>query len=226
MATGKPADGWLFVTTRYTGEGFSALLGDGDISYDGGGARIDVVERSEDTSLTEWRGTDPLQIGIPFLLDAWLAKARGAGNLDVQYLRDAAERLRRRPGGDRPPPLVQFDTGGIVLNDKSRAAHLWWWVANIEWGGGKVRDGRLLRQAGTLRLTLAESDAPRRVPKSAASRTSATHTVKAGETLQRIAQIELGDARRAKDIAAANKIRDWRSAKHLKVGRRLKIPAH
>lgn len=216
-SSGVPLNGTLVVSTATPREGFVALLGDGAIDYGGGGPRIDIVEVPNAVSFTIPRGTDPLTIGVPFILDAKIA-----GIPDVQKVRAAAERLRRRTNA-KPPP-VRFDTGGAVLNDRTLASDLWWW-ADIDWGAAMARGGRLVRQAGVLRLTQKSDDEPRRVTStkntSVSAGASSTYTVKRGDTLSKIALDKLGKASRWPEILALNGLRDPRA---IKPGQRLQLP--
>lgn len=144
----------------------------------------------------------------------------------------AVRRLRSlaRPHGNRRhrPPLVRVSGVGV------HETGLDWVITGLEPGDDVRRIGDAARRERqpyvvtlthhpafrALRQSPARANHDRRRAHGHGARAE-THTVRAGETLPEIAKQHYHDAGKWRAIAEANEIRDPR---HLKVGRKLKLP--
>jgi hypothetical protein len=177
--------------------------------------------------LTEWGGSEPVQVEIEILFD------RFAQNMGVETEEDIRT-LERMAGldidGNHEPPLVQWNANGP--HDYHEAAHLEWFVEDIDWGDAiRNSSGNRIRQYVTVHLrqhvtdTFLETGASANRNKNKKTTKTRifknkTHYVHKGETLQIIARDE-GHPEAWKDIKKLNKIRD---SKHPPVGKVIKLP--
>lgn len=213
---------------------FIARIGDGDVEPTGGYGGWAPTQRIRRRSLTEWPGNDPLKIDVPVLFD---------GLVDNTSVEDDIRQLEKMAGLEidtGEPPLLTFDSAGVVPHDKTHASQNDWVIADLTWGkSDRNQYGHRIRQAVTVHLLLYVEDDQLRDDSSAARRRRTTkkraakgkkskgarvkrYTVKAGDTLSSIAARLLGSPSRWHDIAAVNpSIRD---PKALKVGQVIKLP--
>lgn len=213
------------------------LLGDGAGNPIGGFGGWAKVKRDRRRSLTEWQGNDPLEIAIPILFDNWaegtsveneikqLEKLAGLGNDDT----DGPE-----------PPLIVFNTGGVISHDYHDSKDHEWVISEIDFGDCvKNQFGNRVRQIATVTvLQYIDDDVLSRLSpskkrkkqkkgkiKKGTERSGArqkTFIVKfTGQSLVAIAKDELGDGKRWHEIAKLNGIRD---PKGTAKGMRLKMP--
>jgi nucleoid-associated protein YgaU len=204
-------------------------LGDGQALVTQGYGGWEEIERPRRTALTHWAGARPLRVEEPCLLDG-MQKGRAVNDTVARL-----ERIARRPPGERTPPVVKVDAGGLVPYDQRWDETKLWVVDNLNWGerrflrgGPEVRidpatggtgsvggDARLMRAEVTVTLLeYVEADRLRRIrPR--------VHVVRKGETLLTISKLYYGKTTRWREIARLNKIRDPRK---LKVGKAIKLP--
>lgn len=194
------------------------LLGDGPTQITGDAGVWDLETLFGLPPLPVWSAPNALVQTIPVL---FLDNGVETG---VRRLRGLAQ-----PRGARHrPPLIRISGEGL------HETGLDWIITGLEPGDDVWRVGdaaRRVRQPYVVTLThhpafraLKQSPAranhDRRRAHGHGARAE-THTVRAGETLPEIAKQHYHDASKWRDIAKANEIRDPR---HLKVGRKLKLP--
>lgn len=211
------------------------LLGDGTGNPTGGYGGWSIKTRPRRRGFTIWDGNEPLQIDIPILINHE-DRDGVSGERDCRQLESMAG--ANKGFTMREPPLIWFDSGGVVSHDLTDNPNQDWVITNIQWGDcEKTTYGNRWRQAATVTvMQFVEDDALKNVSaaqrrkgnKTAAKRGSRLkgakhkiHTVKKGETLGKIAKTELGSAKRWHEIAQLNGIRD---PQKLKVGEKLRLP--
>jgi nucleoid-associated protein YgaU len=189
----------------------TVLMGDGPAELTGGDGGWQSEPRSGADPVTWWLSPSSYAQTIPVRFDA-----NSSQESEIAALR----RLTRSPGDHRPPPVVMISGPAIERAD------LPWVVQSVAPAGNVIRrenDGNRIRQDMTVSLlqygevsVLGSTPAPtHRRPSTNKWR------VRPGDNLPQIAAIVYGDARRWKEIAHANGIRDPRS---LTIGRVLRIP--
>lgn len=206
-------------------------------SYNGWG----VTSIPKRMGLTEWAGRNPMVITVSFLID----RLEEGDGVYVQQMRDTLDKIVATHSRDEEPPICVFDSGGLVPHDYTHAQHVRWVVSGLNWDKDiavlSEVSRRPLRVGGTFTLlqynhdeTIDEYEGPadrsrknnnkkkKKGKGKGKGKGRATHTVKEGESLTEIAAKELGDAKRWKEIADLNNIRNPR--KDLKVGMELKLP--
>lgn len=206
-------------------------------SYNGWG----VTSIPKRMGLTEWAGRNPMVITVAFLID----RLEEGDTVYVQQARDTLDKIVATHSRDEEPPICIFDSGGLVPHDFTHAQHVRWVVSALNWDKEMAvlseSSRRPLRVGGTFTLLQYNHDetidayegpAKRNRDKNKKDKKKgkgrgkgkgrSTHTVKEGESLTEIAAEELGDAKRWKEIADLNNIRNPR--KDLKVGMELKLP--
>jgi hypothetical protein len=209
---------------------FEAILTKAPIPVAGYGG-WQKVARPRRKALTEWTGRDSVSIEIAFMLDDW---ATGEG-YENKTMVDALEKMAGVNINDPEPPLLTYTTNPPALGWHSihHASHVRWFIDTLSWDSDQTlinNAGNPSRVAGAITLTQyvedehisaiqARKDNDNRRPRGRAK----TYIVKRGDTLSKIAARKnvYGDASKWRRIATANGIRD---PKHLKVGRKLKIP--
>lgn len=212
---------------------FTARLGDASPAPSGGYGGWSPVPRARNRALTEWNGNDPLQIDISVLFDNF---AEGESiEADIRQL----EKMAGLEANLREPPLVRFDSNGVIPHDAHDDSKLDWVIVNIDWGDSDRNvEGNRIRAAAVIHVMQYIQDTELRESSSATKRkrqstsskkqgakpkgaSNKTYTVKAGDTLSSIAARQLGSASRWHEIADKNGIRDPKS---LQVGKPLKLP--
>lgn len=230
---------------------FSAIIGKGTITMTcllGDGSPTPSwdpnwqdVAREKRRSITEWHGNTSLTISIPIIIDYFATQEGLKGERDCRSL----EKMAGQDSNAGEPPLISFDSAGVVPHDAHDASHLDWIIKSIEWGdadrdtfGNRVRqaatvvvqefiDDALLGQSAATKRKLAQkrSDARNKRQKAAAVK---RYVVKANDTLERIAAKPqrdggLGSSKRWRDIRDLNpRFRDPK--KPLPAGTILKMP--
>jgi hypothetical protein len=223
-STLEPEVGWA----RLTADDDPALsvvceLGDGFPAVTDGYGGWDTVDRPHQTSITTWRGFQPIAIDLPLDLDQLATGESIEAAIDV--LEALAGRGRLRTGGQ--PPLVEVHTAGVMPQDAHVFPDLRWVITSLGWDEQEtiVNDhGNRVRAPVTVSLLQYEAD--RRLQDAAfelheqltkrrekAGSARRNYTVKQGETLVSIARTHLGDAGRWPEIAALNSLRDPRAIK-------------
>lgn len=236
MASKKPQSLGYIVFESYTGGySFECLLGDGSPVVTAGYGGWQVTPRAKRRGLTEWNGNDPLAIDIPILFDGW-----AAGKI-VEAPIGQLEKMAGLEKGMNEPPLVTFDSHGVVPHDATNASQLDWVIEGIQWGDAdRNSNGDRLRQAATVTVRQhieddslnLDSPANRRKKKKkqqqkkGKAQRGAKHkryVVKAGETLEQIAAKELGSSHRWRELRDLNpRFRDPK--KHLPAGTIIRLP--
>jgi hypothetical protein len=149
--TSIPSLGYIFIWSDAPPYSLTCLLGDktagpknGANSYGG----WEQVKRKRQRSLTEWLGVDGLVMEIPILIDDF-ANGKSIENEITQLERMAG---RTRPGApDTEPPLIHFQSEGLVPHDFHRDPTIEWVIEDIEWGDtNRDQYGNRTRQAATL----------------------------------------------------------------------------
>lgn len=191
-----------------------------------GYARWDVVDRPRRTSVTTFRGSDPLRVSVPILFDGWI------DNEPVEIKISNLERMMMAAGSE--PPIVKINDG--IAGGMPRKG-IGWIIETIEWGDTQLWDfnpkGVLVRFRQDATVNVMEfvdtetAAIGSRLPGNTrgSGRTKgpkhSTHIVVDGETLASIALLEYGQRSWWKKIADANGIRDPKSIKR---GQRLRLP--
>lgn len=211
------------------------LLGDGAGNPTGGYGGWSKVSRDRRRSLTEWQGNDPLEIDLPILFENW---ANGTSlEPDIRQLEMMAG-LGNAGGGE--PPLMTFNSGGVISHDFHDAPAHDWVISNIAWGDSVKNDfGNRVRQIATITVTQYIDDDVLSTGSSATKRKNAnkgkikkgtersgakkkSFTVEfTGQSLVTIAKKTLGDGNRWKEIAKLNSMRDPKATKK---GQLLRLP--
>lgn len=195
------------------------------VTQGGGVGGWEGVEHPRRSPTTRWTGGQLRTLEVALLLDGW----RDQRSVEEQCrILDA---YARPQANTTTPPVLAFLWGSYSA--------LRWVIEDLSWGD-ELRDpqGRRFRAQVTLSLlehraetlTVADPRKPAKAPPRGTQRPSTakptasgrTYTVRAGDTLQRIAQRELSRANRWPEIARLNKLRD---PDRLAVGQRLRLPA-
>ena len=234
-----PSLGWIeFASLENKPLRFVCLLGDGSPTPTAGYGGWIVKDRERRTGLTRWPGVGPLEMDIPVLFDSF---AEGDG-LKIENDIRQLEKMAGLDTGVDEPPLVMFDSAGVVPHDAHGAPQNIWVIKDIQWGDAdRNQYGNRTRQAATIQVMLYvedgvltnESSAARRKAANAKKKSdkgkkkngakSKKYTVKNGDTLQTIAKKELKKTSRWKEIVKLNKnLRDPR--KKLQPGTILNMP--
>lgn len=196
-------------------------LGEGGADLTGGFGGWAEVQRPRRIAFTEWQGLSPYRMSVPVLFDGF------ADGMSVEEDIRKLERMAIPARKGFPPPTLRID-GAVPKTD------LTWVVESLDFGDS-IRDqngkGFLdrVRQAITINLLHYESPEGSIIVKGAASirqergkkRSSRPYTVKRDDSLTRIAARKLGSAKRWKEIAELNNIRD---PDKITIGQRLKMP--
>lgn len=217
----------------------------GPAAQTGGTARWELVDRPRRKGVPEYVGTDPWRLTLPCLLDGIDAspprdRFRGrnlrrplpARDWTVEPMVDRLTRLAQLVPG-KPRPAVVTVTGPVPLTG------LRWVVESLEWGEHLRTSHRHPgRTRQLVEVTLLEHTTPDVFlgPAQAAQERKAatpgaaapapggavrTYTVRAGDTLSRIAARELGSASRWPELAKLNALRD---PNLVRVGQVLRLP--
>jgi hypothetical protein len=151
---GVPSLGWIYIWSDSPSYSLTCLLGEtsptatkGVQSYGG----WQTVKRKRRRSLTEWPGVEPLTQDVSIMIDKF------AQGTSIEALITQLERMagRTRPGApDHEPPLVHFESMGVVPHDYHREPQTEWVIQNIEFGDADRNiDGNRIRQAVTITFT-------------------------------------------------------------------------
>jgi LysM repeat protein len=209
-------------------------LGDGDIkpTFATGWER---QPRPQKKSITWWNGGDGFELSIPILFDHHISGDGITCEAEIRQL----EAMAGQEKDVDEPPIIAFNSGGLVPHDEHDASHLDWIISSIDWGKAiRSKNGNRTRQEATVVLwefvedqelnddSAAKKNKHRKKSKKSKGARHKTHHVQPGETLSTIARDELGNASRWRDIAKKNpkhgKAR--RDPKSVKPGETLKMP--
>lgn len=184
------------------------------------------VERPKRKSITEWVGRDGISIEIPFIIDYLLEDNGEACEQQVRNL----EMIAGIEAGSNEPSLFRLKSTPprLMPHGYERARTNKWFLESVSWDRDTViakANGKRVRIGGTMIVSQFTKDSKIQRIRQKVERHNPRkfYVVKKGDTLQKIAAREdvYGDARKWREIAQANKIRD---PKKLKVGTKLKIP--
>lgn len=204
-------------------------LGEGFPNQTQGFGGWEETERWRRKSVTTWKGRQPWRISIPLLFDRLREGTQGVSvEPDIRL-------LERLAGGgiEGTPPLIQFDSAGVVPHDKHDADHVIWVIDGLEFGAAvRNRYGNRVRAEVTVTVLEYVADeylvhraaANQRRDKRRSKRRGAKnkrYRVRKGDTLSKIAKRELGNHQRWREIGRLNGIRD---PKGVKVGQILRLP--
>lgn len=219
-----PSLGWIYIWSDSPPYSLTCLLGEtsptptkGVQSYGG----WEQVKRARRRSLTEWPGVEGLSQDVSIMIDNF------AEGKSIEVLITQLERMagRSRPGApEQEPPLVSFDSMGVVPHDYHREPSTEWVIGNLEWGDAdRNTDGNRIRQAVTItfmeyvedddlagltsaqRKKIAKSKASVKKGKGAKGAKEKRYVVKGStETLETIAARELGKSSRWHEIQKLN----------------------
>jgi hypothetical protein len=226
---GAPSLGWIYIWSDSPAYSLTTLLGEtsptptkGVQSYGG----WQTIKRKRRRSLVEWLGVEPLTQDISIIMDGF------ANNTSVEGMITQLERMagRSRPGApDAEPPLIHFESLGVVPHDYHREPQTEWVIENLEWGDAERRgDGNRIRQAVTLtvaeyvedddlagltsaqRKKIAQAKRNAKKGKGAKGAKEKRYVVKgSSETMETIAARELGKSSRWHEVKKLNpKLRD------------------
>jgi hypothetical protein len=212
----------------------TALLGDGAGTPTGGYGGWQLVTRDRAISLTEWQGKEPLQIDIPILFDGF------AEGISMDSTIKVLEKMAGMGIGGNEPPIMTFNSGGVIPWDYHNAHWIDWVISNIQWGDvHRGPGGETLRAVATVTVTqFIDDDILSKLSPAARRRNKGKNKTKAGteragakhktyvvkkdhESLVTIAKKELGDGSRWHEIAKLNNIRDPKATKK---GQVLRLP--
>jgi LysM repeat protein len=177
----------------------------------------ETVQRPKRSSLTLWRGRNPVQLVVPVLFDGV------ADGVSVEQEINTLDRMKRSPSTGIQPPLVVVK-GAVPRRDIKS-----WVITDITYGDNVVQDmigGSAVRLRQDAVVTLLEHIEEERVtrytpPVANKGPKHPFHVVRSGETLAKISQQEYGTTARAADIRKANSLKDSRD---IKIGQRLRMP--
>ena len=164
-------------------------------------------------AMPEWTGKPLDRVTLPCLLDEWDTGA------SIDDAVEALKGLMRRPGGASTPPTVTCRGPRLPFDP---TAHVWV-VDGVEWGDDQVFDdaGQMVRQDLTVTLLEQPRDEPTVVRVSRAARRDIT-LARAGDTLEKVARRELGDAKKWTTLRRLNP--DIRPGVKIPAGRAVVIP--
>lgn len=214
---------------------FRAKFGDGaPLVIDGYGGWT-VTQRPRNIGITEWVGRNPVAVEIPFMIDKWITIPDA--NNPSELVESQVKKLERLSGvgSDEEPPVCKVDGHGVIPFDQEYKPQWKWVIENVTWDRGiEIRSGTnegRLRAGGTLVIRQLVRSDPLERQKRGKNQTKKNqdkgkkhprfYIVKNGDSLTKIAVKMYGDAKKWKKIAEANNLRDPR---HIKVGRKLRIP--
>jgi LysM repeat protein len=187
----------------------TCLLGKDPPEISGGYGGWEEIARPRRTSLTQWNGHPPFRLRLPLVIDSFA---------DGDSIEEKCERLHsmgRSPESLTPPPIIDIE-GAVMFSG------IGWVIDDISWGACERHHTRGYRTRQEVVVQLLQH-----IPKDKVVRHQTNqpkyriYTIKKGDTLQKIAAKLLKDKSRWKEIAKINNIRD---PKHLKVGRKIKVP--
>lgn len=178
----------------------------------------EVVARARQRGLTQWNGVEPKRLSVPILFD-------GLHNGDNKE-DDVAKLLKMATPDPHEPPIVHLQGKGFPEIAQSWVIEEISWGNNVMWGTDRKGKDILVRQDAVVSLLQYVAGDRAAFSKASAARVGGKvwpkhHTVKTGDTLQKIASKYYGNSKKWGIIAKANNIRD---PKHLKKNRILTIP--
>lgn len=211
------------------------LLGDGAGNLTAGFGGWENIRRDRRYSITEWSGRDGMEIPIPIIFENWAVGTSLEG--DIKQLEMMAG-LGNKGGGE--PPLMTFNSGGVIPHDFHDAPSHDWIITNLEFGDCVKNDwGNRVRQIATVTVAqFIDDDVLDKLSPAGKHRSKNKGKVKKGtersggkkkeytvkfnhQSLVTIAKETLGDGKRWHEIAKLNGIRDPKATRK---GQKLRIP--
>ena len=146
-----PSLGYVYIWSDSPEHNALALLGDKTPSHHSGVQSYggwERIKRKRRRSIVEWLGNEPLVMDVPIIIDAF-AKMESVEGIISQIEAMAG---REAPGAtDKEPPLVHFESMGVVPHDYHREENTDWVIEDIEWGDAdRDKYGNRVRQAMTI----------------------------------------------------------------------------
>lgn len=224
----RPASIFVFRQVDPPGASLRLQLDPTTVTQGGGVGGWEEVAHPKRASSTEWTGQPLLTLEIPLMFDGWRTQT------EVEEPCRVLNVWGRVPKGRRQPAVLQVVYGNWTP--------LRWVVQDLAWGPElRNAQGRRVRQEVTVTLlehrdaTIALSPVKRVAPAptrpatpgkpssgAAVPPSGRVYVIRAGDTLSRIAQSQLGAASRWPELARLNGLRDPNS---VRVGQRLRLPA-
>lgn len=164
-------------------------------------------------AMPEWTGKPLDRVVLPCLLDEWDED----GDIDGDV--EALKGMMRRPGGASEPPTVTCRGPRLPFDP----AVYRWVIEAVEWGDDQLfgSRGQLCRQDVVVTLMEQPGDEPTITRVSTAARRDIT-LARQGDTLERIARRELGDAKKWTTLRRLNP--DLKPGKHIPAGQAVVVP--
>jgi hypothetical protein len=151
---------------------FHVLAGDQAPRVVGGYAKIDVVDRTERSGISVFRGYDPIVLEVPVRFEAedrsgpWGSADGTQIERDIRLLEQMAGRGIHQGAAVGAPPIIQVmtrDNSGNFVGlipkayqyTRGNPLNQLWWVSGIDWDpdGQRNDDGQRIRQLATITLT-------------------------------------------------------------------------
>jgi len=201
----NPGLGYITFVSYNPQFAFTCLLGDGTATPTGGFGGWNIVSRARRRGLIEWVGNDPLKIEIPLIFDAFAEDDGLRIEKDIRAL----EKMAGLSDDIDEPPLLTFNSGGVVPHDAHDASQTDWVITDLVWGDADRNIyGNRVRQAATVTVTQHISDDALTIMTSAQRNRKAKH-----KKDKKSAQKKAGEARYV--VKAANETLESVAAKKL-----------
>lgn len=209
--------GFVAIATEDKRQAIMVSLGADQPSLAGGISNWDAQERPKRRTISVYKGEVGWQITVPICFEGFKGK--------VSQERDCGllEQMAVRRKGEKEPPKVMFDAGGAIPHDRTRDKSLRWIIGDLTWGAFATReeDADRIRQDAIVRFDQFTEDPLLAVGLGEQGKKYEHYTVKEGDTLKQIAKHKLGDARRWRELANINQVRD---GNHLIAGTVILVP--
>lgn len=204
---GNVADGGA--VTPYS---FTCLLGDGAPEVTDGYGGWEAVPRARNVALVQWNGRNPLTMKIPIMFDDFAGGNGTKIEADIRQL----EKMAGLEVGMKQPPLVLFNSMGVVPHDIYDAGRNDFVISSIEWGDSDRNEhGNRVRQAASVIVMEYSFDdviggaalmPSQKSKKAAKNLTKRRHYItRPGDTLILIAHKELKNSHLWRELVKVNK---------------------
>lgn len=198
-------------------------LGEGNPQVIDGYAGWEVVDRPKRRGLTYWKGSNPVRLEVPILIDEF---SRRRGERSIEKECRVFEKMAGLIRDGVEPPLIEIHSGGVIPHDYRDAPQNDWVIETLDWGDAiRNRNGNRVRQAGIITFLLyVDADSLNKLGKrlERVGKGTKIYVVKRGDkSLREIAKRLLGKGDRWREIASLNGIRD---PKKIFEGQRLRVP--
>lgn len=223
LATSKkpsPQDYVIFTTTSPR-LSVRALLNEGTPLLTAGTGGWQETARPKRRALAEWQGHPLLRMNIDIILDGWAVVGDNGSYINISVEQDITNlwRMATSPGPGVSPPIVRAQGPAIPRQDVR------WAIDGLD-EGDVIRDSKMVRMRQLIAVSLVQVPRTDQISALAAQLTGSapkgsTYTIKEGDTLRKIAEKELDDGDKWRDIVELNSIRETR---RLKPGTVLRLP--